>query len=314
MVSSDENTTGRKDHLSQGASVSVYDSLIAGSISGAVARGITAPLDTLKIRLQLQVHKNVHSGALSTLTSICRNEGIKALWKGNTPAEILYVLYGASQFTTYTVLNEALVNLQKNDPWRASIITPVHSLLVGIGTGSISTFITYPFDFLRTRLAANSSNEFLSMTKTCLKTIREEGFFGLYAGVKPSLISITASTGLMFWTYENARSFSKEKNIPFIEGICGLLAGAVSKGVTFPLDTIRKRLQMYSETKVKHDTSNKMGQLCKIMIRNEGFLSFYKGFGISILKSSPTSAISLFMYEYALDMIVKAENKFSIES
>lgn len=259
------------------------------------------------------MHKNVRNGALSILTSICRNEGIKALWKGNTPAEILYVLYGASQFTTYTVLNEALVNFQKNDPWRASIITPIHSLLVGIGTGSISTFVTYPFDFLRTRLAANSSNEFLSMTKTCLQTIQEEGFFGLYAGIKPSLISITASTGLMFWTYENARSFSKEKNIPLIEGICGLLAGAVSKGVTFPLDTIRKRLQMYSKTKLKHDTSDKMGQLCKIMIRNEGFLSFYKGFGISLLKSSPTSAISLFMYEYALDMIVKAENKISVE-
>lgn len=38
MLSLGENTTGRKDHLSQGASVSVYDSLIAGSISGAVAR------------------------------------------------------------------------------------------------------------------------------------------------------------------------------------------------------------------------------------------------------------------------------------
>ena len=41
------------------------------------------------------------------------------------------------------------------------------------------------------------------------------------------------------------------------------------------------------------------------ILKNEGVFGLYKGFGISVLKTAPTSAISLFMYEYSLSFIRK---------
>ncbi|WEJ92860.1 mitochondrial thiamine pyrophosphate transporter [Yamadazyma tenuis] len=123
----------RKDHLQQGADVSPYKSLVAGSISGAVARAITAPLDTVKIRLQLQTAPlKDYLGVSHTFKNIVRNEGVIGLWKGNVPAEIMYILYGATQFTSYSILNKALTQAQDNVPI-LRFSRPTHSLIVGAG-------------------------------------------------------------------------------------------------------------------------------------------------------------------------------------
>src|SRR5277367_5695444 len=80
--------------------------IIAGGVAGLVSRFCIAPLDVVKIRLQLQPHSlsdplsyrgikgPIYKGAFSTIRAIVKQEGIRALWKGNIPADILYVCYG----------------------------------------------------------------------------------------------------------------------------------------------------------------------------------------------------------------------------
>ena len=70
-----------------------------------------APLDVIKIRLQLQIHSlsdpfsvrnvkgPVYKGTLGTLKQILREEGLTGLWKGNIPAELMYLTYGSAQFS-----------------------------------------------------------------------------------------------------------------------------------------------------------------------------------------------------------------------
>lgn len=62
----------------------------------------TAPLDVLKIRLQLQqLHNPLYSSASQALLDITRSEGVRSLWKGNLCATYLWVSYGAVQFGLY---------------------------------------------------------------------------------------------------------------------------------------------------------------------------------------------------------------------
>lgn len=263
-------------------------------------------MDTVKIRLQLQIQGYAtYKGASKTFINICKNEGVKALWKGNVPAEILYILYGAIQFTSYSVLSKALSDIEKNNSKLFTLSNSTHSLIAGSGSGLASTLFTYPFDLLRTRLAANSDSHFLSMLST-IKLIHEmHGIRGFWKGLTPGLLSVASSTGLMFWSYELAREFSNNYKdvVPFLEGFCGFIAGATAKGLTFPLDTLRKRIQMFSKTRDIDQSSVRAIELCKTILRNEGIFGFYKGFSVSILKSAPTSAISLFAYEYSLNAI-----------
>lgn len=291
----------REDHLKRGSSVLGYEAAVAGAISGGVARMVTAPLDTIKIRLQLQEQSFKHrQGATQVLKNLLRTEGPVALWKGNVPAEIMYILYGAAQFTSYQFLNRTFEGLSQK--YNITISSSVHSLITGIGAGTASTIVTYPFDLLRTRLAANSNKQFLSMTSTVVKIIKNEGVQGCFSGIKPAMLSVAMTTGIMFGTYDKIMDYSKQyPQIPFVEAVCGFIAGATSKGITFPLDTLRKRCQMFGVKNTDQQVS--AFKLARNIILNEGILGFYKGFGISVLKTAPTSAVSLWMYEYSLNMI-----------
>ncbi|RLV95796.1 Mitochondrial thiamine pyrophosphate carrier 1 [Spathaspora sp. JA1] len=296
----------REDHLHKGSNVSPYEALVAGSISGAVARAVTAPLDTIKIRLQLgpEGYKQ-RKPAFTIVKNLIRNEGVVALWKGNVPAEILYILYGGVQFTSYSVLNKWLSK-------HGNLNAHTHALIVGGGAGVASTLVTYPFDLLRTRLVANSERNLLSMTGTIKNIIKQDGLVGIFTGVRPAMLSVTSTTALMFWSYELARDFANDyKHIPFIEGFCGFLAGATAKGITFPLDTLRKRCQMYPVSHGKDQLASSF-TIFKNIIIQEGVFGLYKGFGVSILKTAPTSAISLFMYEYTLTALKKTNSNLVI--
>lgn len=263
-------------------------------------RAITAPLDTIKIRLQLQKKVKPLGGAYVVFKDLVRHEGVYGLWKGNVPAEIMYILYGAIQFMSYSIINKQLNSLlQAHD---IKIRNTTHSLVVGIGAGISSTIATYPFDLLRTRLVAHSGKNFLSMVTTIKQIYKLQGPQGFYLGVQPAMISVASTTGLMFWTYAVSRNYSaKYHNIPFIEAICGFVAGATAKGITFPLDTLRKRIQM---NRFDYFSKKNILSLGIKIFQNEGISGLYKGFGISIMKTAPTSAITMFVYEYTLSKLM----------
>jgi solute carrier family 25 (mitochondrial thiamine pyrophosphate transporter), member 19 len=120
---------------------------IAGGLGGLTARFVTAPLDVVKIRLQLQSSRGTtYRGAIHAAKTILNQEGVAALWKGNVPAELLYVSYSMIQFLAY---REAHVLLEKAD-----VPQGYRSFVAGATAGSFATIITYPLDLLRTRFAA----------------------------------------------------------------------------------------------------------------------------------------------------------------
>lgn len=266
------------------------------------SRAATAPLDTIKIRLQLLYSHNKSSTLLLTVKCLLRKEGVRALWKGNVPAEILYILYGASQFTSYSILNSGLRDLQGS--LDITVNPLLHTFIVGCGSGLVSTVLTYPFDVLRTRLIANETEHFLPMSRVTIDIYRDRGLIGFFAGIRPSLLSIVATSGLFFWSYSLARRTTDKIFDQFgyriwgVEAVCGFAAGSTAKAITFPLDTLRKRMQ------ITHERNG-----YKVFVKNlksHGFLGFYKGFVVSLMKTAPTSAISVYVYEYSINAIRKA--------
>lgn len=260
--------------------------------------------------MQLNEHREWTQGRIwRALSSTYKNEGIRAFWKGNIPAEYLYILFGGIQFASYSILNSSLTEAEKNFGIR--IGPSLHSLISGIGAGAISTVATYPFDLFRTRLAANYQRELVSMTSLAKSIGMDHGLRGLFQGLVPAVLSTSMTAGIMFWTYELANDLSHKYtvSIPFKEGIFGFIAGVTAKGMLFPLDTLRKRVQMAENM----EPSNKIisGNIIKTagaLLRNEGILGFYKGFTLSVFKTGPTSAISLFMFEYTLNLARRIEN------
>eukprot|EP00960_Hanusia_phi_P071894 767660-Hanusia_phi.AAC.6 len=76
---------------------------LAGAIAGFVARIAVAPIDLIKIRLQIQTNpisqasKFKYKGLFGTMKTIVKEEGVFALWKGNIPAQIMFSAYNAAR-------------------------------------------------------------------------------------------------------------------------------------------------------------------------------------------------------------------------
>lgn len=137
-------------------------------IAGLFSRFVIAPLDVVKIRLQLQSNISTpiqlvgqqnasggptYRGILQTMRRIVAEETIRGLWKGNIPAELLYMTYGAAQFLAY---QQSSVLVSSIHP---TIGDNTKSFVSGAMAGGAATLATYPLDLLRTRFAAQGSEK-----------------------------------------------------------------------------------------------------------------------------------------------------------
>lgn len=115
--------------------LSQLDYMIAGGGSGFITRMLCQPLDVLKIRFQLQVEpilkSNVskYQSVVHATNVILKEEGVKALWKGHVPAQLLSISYGVAQFWTFEVLTKQASKLN---------LSPSFSPMVNFTCGAIA--------------------------------------------------------------------------------------------------------------------------------------------------------------------------------
>ncbi|PKA52023.1 Thylakoid ADP,ATP carrier protein, chloroplastic [Apostasia shenzhenica] len=169
----------------------------AGAIAGAAAKTLTAPLDRVKLLMQthaLRVEGGKKGiGFLEAFTFIGNEEGVKGYWKGNLPQVVRIIPYSAVQLLSYEVYKKLFGNKEGK-------LSVIGRLLAGACAGMTSTFVTYPLDVLRLRLAVETGSK--TMPQVALSMLREEGFASFYTGLGPSLISIAPYIAVNFCVFD----------------------------------------------------------------------------------------------------------------
>ncbi|GAA5798414.1 mitochondrial carrier domain-containing protein [Helicostylum pulchrum] len=314
------------------------ETALCGGFAGLTTRMAISPLDVVKIRLQLQSepltlksmlsfkgrNNMKYPGITQAFKKIITEEGVRGLFKGNVAAEYLYVTYGASQFYAYYYL-DAFFKTQNQ------VAPSLKPFISGMLAGSFATATTYPFDLLRTRFAMQGETKVYNSIAHAVTDIYEkEGIRGFYRGLGPSITQIMPYMGLMFFSYEGLCSMMeslKKKNIisenhkKIDDMICGSLAGIISKTGVFPLDVIRKRLQVQGphlqeyvlSTIPSYAKHNSVIGCMRKIVRTEGFWALYKGIVPGLLKAGPSGAVYFLMFELAKDGITSfKESGFQI--
>lgn len=298
--------------------------MAAGAIAGLVSRFCVAPLDVIKIRLQLQIHslsdplspskpRPIYTSTLGTFKSILREEGITGFWKGNLPAEALYITYGAIQFVTYRSTTQLLHGLAYHD----RVLSGVESFVGGAVAGGIATTATYPLDLLRTRFAAQGTERvYASLLGSVRDITRNEGPRGFFRGLGAGVSQIVPYMGLFFAFYEGLRIPLSTLSLPLSSGdaLSGVLASLLSKTAVFPLDTIRKRLQVQGPTRARYGQRNipvykGVWSTMRAIAKKEGRRGLYRGLPVSLIKAAPTSAVTMWTYERALNWLRELETE-----
>mgnify|MGYP001809672271 CR=1 FL=1 len=175
-------------------------------------------------------------------------------------------------------------------------------MLAGAFAGICSVVTTYPLDMIRTRLSLPNSNNSKKTILSCGTDIirKEGGVPALYRGLSPTVFGIAPYVALNFTVYEGLKTWLKFKNIEVnVEAklICGGLAGAFAQTLTYPLDVIRRRMQVTCSPESLFKYKNSFDAAQQI-VKNDGFKALFKGMLPNYLKVVPAISISFVTFEF----------------
>lgn len=180
------------------------------------------------------------------------------------------------------------------------------------------TIFTHPLDTIRVRYAIEFENMRHGSYRSLFSDImRKEGIISFYRGIVPTLYGCVARGGIGFGIYETLKSDKmrewNEKHAIFKRFSIGMIASLSSTTVSYPLDTVRRRVQVWGGHKspftnaeiriygehraetnaVQHINQSNFFKLVKHIIQTDGFIAFYRGFSLTLIKSPLATAISL---------------------
>ncbi|EYU41786.1 hypothetical protein ABFS83_10G026600 [Erythranthe nasuta] len=282
--------------------------LLAGGIAGAFSKTCTAPLARLTILFQVQ---GMYSDA-ATMSKPCiwrealrivNEEGFRAFWKGNLVTIAHRLPYSSVSFYAYEQYKTILKSMPGLDGSGGNPHADIFVHFVGGGLAGITAAsATYPLDLVRTRLAAQRNAIYYQGIRHAVNTIcRDEGFLGLYKGLGATLMGVGPSIAISFSVYESLRSSwharRPDDSTVAVSLACGSLSGIASSTATFPLDLVRRRMQLEgSAGRPRIYTAGLFGTFRHI-IRSEGFRGLYRGILPEYYKVVPSVGIVFMTYE-----------------
>eukprot|EP00002_Diphylleia_rotans_P009536 TRINITY_DN1990_c0_g1_i1.p1 TRINITY_DN1990_c0_g1~~TRINITY_DN1990_c0_g1_i1.p1 ORF type:complete len:306 (+),score=58.29 TRINITY_DN1990_c0_g1_i1:50-967(+) len=259
--------------------------LAAGS-AACVAEIVTIPIDTAKVRLQIQ--GNVapgsvpkYAGMVDCLRKIAVEEGPTAIFKGLTPGLLRQMVFSSLRIGLY----EPVRNFYHPDPTDPPLSKKI---LAGLTTGALGIMVASPTDLVKIRLQAEGrlppgvARRYTGTFNAFSTIAKEEGIPGLWRGLGPNVARNAIITAAELASYDQIKQTILKNNwmtddIP-CHLVSGFSAGFVATVIGSPVDVIK--------TRVMNQVKNPDGSLpyrgaidCFVKtLKNEGVGAFYKGF------------------------------------
>jgi len=288
-----------------GDPVSFLKDFLAGGISAAVSKTAVAPIERVKLLLQVQhVSKQLtpdkqYKGMIDCFVRIPKEQGFLAFWRGNLANVIRYFPTQALNFAFKDKYKQIFLGgVDKNKQfWRYF----VGNLASGGAAGATSLCFVYPLDFARTRLAADigktgAEREFSGLGNCLTKIFKSDGLVGLYRGFGVSVQGIIIYRAAYFGFFDTAKGMLPDpKNTPFlISWAIAQTVTTVAGIVSYPFDTVRRRMMMQSG---RADKMYKNTIDCWVKIaKTEGRKAFFKGAFSNVLRGTG-GALVLVLYD-----------------
>lgn len=218
------------------------------------------PIERVKLLLQVQhASKQIsaekqYKGIIDCVVRIPKEQGFLSFWRGNLANVIRYFPTQALNFAfkdKYKQIFLGGVDRHKQF-WRYF----AGNLASGGAAGATSLCFVYPLDFARTRLAADvgkgaAQREFTGLGNCITKIFKSDGLRGLYQGFNVSVQGIIIYRAAYFGVYDTAKGMLPDpKNVHIIVSwMIAQTVTAVAGLVSYPFDTVRRRMMMQSGRK-----------------------------------------------------------------
>lgn len=267
-----------------------------GGVSAAVSKTVVAPIERVKLLLQLQdANKQIavdkrFNGLVDCFTRVHREQGFASFWRGNFANVVRYFPTQALNFAFKDSIKRMFPYYDpKTDFWRFF----ASNMASGGAAGAMSLMFVYPLDFARTRLATDvgktlADREFSGLGNCLTKIAKSDGVLGLYRGFGISVVGIIAYRALYFGMFDTGKSifFADFRNANvFLVWAFAQAVTVVSGIASYPLDTVRRRLMMQSGRKDVLYTGT-LDCFAKIYKNEGGLYPFFKGSASNVIRGT----------------------------
>ncbi|XP_077214061.1 putative mitochondrial adenine nucleotide transporter BTL3 isoform X2 [Tasmannia lanceolata] len=233
--------------------------LWAGAVAAMVSRTFVAPLERLKLEY---IVRGEQKNLFELINKIAISQGLKGFWKGNFVNILRTAPFKAVHFYAYDTYRKQLLKMSGNEE-----TTNYERFLAGAAAGITATILCLPMDTIRTQLVAPGGEALGGVVGAFRHMIQAEGFFSLYKGLGPSIISMAPSGAVFYGVYDILKSaylhspegkkrilnqqqgqelnaFDQLELGPVRTLFYGAIAGACSEAATYPFEVVRRQLQM----------------------------------------------------------------------
>ncbi|VCW67756.1 unnamed protein product [Gulo gulo] len=169
--------------------------LLAGGIAGAVSRTSTAPLDRLKVMMQVHGSKSGKMNIYDGFRQMVKEGGIRSLWRGNGTNVIKIAPETAIKFWAYEQYKKLLTE-------EGQKVGTFERFISGSLAGATAQTIIYPMEVMKTRLAVGKTGQYSGIFDCAKKILKHEGMGAFYKGYVPNLLGIIPYAGIDLAVYE----------------------------------------------------------------------------------------------------------------
>jgi hypothetical protein len=179
---------------------------LAGCISHVAVETGFHMIDTVNIRSKATPQAS--SSMLNLMKVIWAKEGVIGFGRGFSAAFYGSVFSGFAYFFLYKIFKMVFSSKFQFD---VGIVALMASFLAEL----ITLIIRFPFDLVKCRLqSVNNVFKYKSLAHAFRKEVRNNGFFSLYTGLTPFLMTYCSFVALQFSIYEKLISIEKKRLTP----------------------------------------------------------------------------------------------------
>lgn len=277
-------------------------SFLSGACAGAFAKTVIAPLDRTKIIFQVSQTQFSYRKFKEIIIRGYQKHGILHLWRGNSASMVRIAPYAAIQFTAHEQLKIFLANKNQDS------YPNLKRFFAGSLAGGIASFLTYPLDMIRARMAVVGKKKYKTLRHAIMSVYKQEGIRTFYNGFIPTIIGIVPYAGTSFYVNgtlkkEYFKIYPGEPLTTPYQLLFGGIAGACGQSLSYPLDIIRRR-QQTDGLDGKGYRYRSMIWTIKYILHTEGLIKgLYKGLSINFLKGPIAVGISFTTYDKCIHFL-----------
>lgn len=259
------------------------------SFAASIGEICTIPIDTAKVRLQLQVtqagEKPRYNGFIGTMTTVAAEEGPMSLFNGLVPGLQRQVVFAGLRIGLYVPIRDMITGplAPGQNP------TLLQKILAGMTTGAMGITVANPTDVVKIRLQAQgrlplAERPYKSSTDCYRQIVAKDGVPGLWVGLAPNIMRNSIINAAEIASYDQYKQIMTQ-NVGLsptaltTHVICAFLSGFNACVVGSPVDVLKTRMM----NKTPGQPSSLVGIVGDI-VRNQGMMTFYKGFTANFMR------------------------------